>query len=167
MLWFKMVSVFVRGNIRVVLDPILHGLSCTRDTQRIWKLMNETLVFSLLRKNRNFLMHRFATFGTASQLLEFVLSHWNETEGENGSDDHTIQDLIFGAVSREAKSSRGVVLLTSALAKAKENKMIAAALIAAIDRTKYYRGGTRSIREIWSRCSLFNRGRTFWRTCAG
>ncbi|KAM7295164.1 thyrotropin-releasing hormone-degrading ectoenzyme-like [Ixodes scapularis] len=140
MLWSKLFSSSITLGTAVSMDPILQGLSCTSNEGRLWKLLNETLVSSLLKKQQDFVLHCVAASGVArGVLLEFVLSNWNKVIGKTGSHNNGTWDAIFESVSRDAKTSREVNLLSSPQANATDSKVIGAALTSALERRKRYK----------------------------
>ncbi|CAN8001463.1 unnamed protein product [Ixodes hexagonus] len=139
MLWSKLFSFYITDSTAISMDPILHGLSCTSEQGRLWKLLNETLVSSLLKKHRAFVLHCVAASGVARDvLLEFVLNNWNKMTGKTGYDDNGFRDVIFGIVTRDARTSKEVNLL-STQANETDSKLVGAALTEALERGKRYK----------------------------
>lgn len=140
MLWSKLFSAASLEHSAVPLDAVLHGLSCTPDRHRLWKLLNETTVSSLLKDHRTFVMHNVAASKTSSEvMMEFLLSKWQETGKNNtASIDKNVRDALFGMVSRNAKTTHEVSLLTAALATTTNNRLLSEAFTLAVEQRKHY-----------------------------
>ncbi|XP_065303101.2 aminopeptidase N-like [Dermacentor albipictus] len=140
MLWSKLFSAASLEHAAVPLDAVLHGLSCTSDRHRLWKLLNETTVSALLKDHRTFVMHNIAASKTSSEvMMEFLLSKWQEAGKNNtASIDKNVRDALFGMVSRNAKTTHEVSLLTAALATTTNNRLLSEAFTLAVEQRKHY-----------------------------
>lgn len=139
MLWSKLFSAASLEHAAVPLDAVLHGLSCTSDRHRLWKLLNETTVSSLLKDHRSFVMHNAAASKMSSEvMMEFLLSKWQEAGNNTASIDKNVRDSLFRMVSRNAKTTHEVSLLTAALATTSNNRLLSEAFTLAVEQRKHY-----------------------------
>ncbi|KAL1438857.1 hypothetical protein MTO96_047777 [Rhipicephalus appendiculatus] len=102
MLWSKLFSAASLEHATFPLDAVLHGLSCTPDRHRLWKLLNET------------------------------------TGNNTASIDRNVRDALFRMVSRNAKTTHEVSLLTAALATTSNNRLLSEAFTLAVEQRKHY-----------------------------
>ncbi|KAH6922635.1 hypothetical protein HPB50_017444 [Hyalomma asiaticum] len=140
MLWSKLFSAATLEHAAFPLDTVLHGLSCTSDRHRLWKLLNETTVSSLLKDHRSFVMHNVAASKLSSEvMMEFLLSKWQEAgTNKTSSIDTSVRDALFRMVSRNAKTTHEVSLLTAALATSSNNRFLSEAFTLAVEQRKHY-----------------------------
>ncbi|KAL3208886.1 hypothetical protein MRX96_038518 [Rhipicephalus microplus] len=139
MLWSKLFSAASLEHAAFLLDSVLHGLSCTPDRYRLWKLLNETTVSSLLKDHRSFVMHNVAASKMSSEIMmEFLLSKWQESGNNTASIDKNVRDALFRMVSRNAKTTHEVSLLTAALATTSNNRLLSEAFTIAVEQRKHY-----------------------------
>ncbi|XP_077495345.1 leucyl-cystinyl aminopeptidase-like [Amblyomma americanum] len=140
MLWAKLFSTFTLEHSNVPLDAVLQGLSCTSDSSRVWKLLNETMVSSVLKDHRLFVLHNLAASKTASEvMLEFLLSKWQGVENnESEIIEKDVRDTLFSMVSMNAKTTHEVSLLTAALATTSNNRLLSEAFTLAVEQRKHY-----------------------------
>ncbi|KAH7976858.1 hypothetical protein HPB52_020689 [Rhipicephalus sanguineus] len=139
MLWSKLFSAASLEHAAVPLDAVLHGLSCTTDRHRLWKLLNETTVSSLLKDHRSFVMHNAAASKMSSEvMMEFLLSKWQEAGNNTAGIDKNVRDVLFRMVSRNAKTTHEVSLLTAALATTSNNRLLSEAFTLAVEQRKHY-----------------------------
>lgn len=140
MLWSKLFSAFIPGHMPVPLDAVLQGLSCTQDRQRLWKLLNETTVSSLLKEHSTFVMHNVATSKISSDvMLEYLLSKWQTVDTNyTGKIERDVRDALFGIVAQNAKTTHEVSLLTAALASTINSRLLSEAYTIAVEQRKHY-----------------------------
>lgn len=140
MLWSKLFSAFVPGNLPVPLDAVLQGLSCTSDRKRLWKLLNETTVSSVLREHSTFVMHNVAASKISSDvMLEYLLSKWPTADSnDTGKIEGGVRDALFNMVSQNARTTHEVSLLTAALASTLNSQLLSEAYTVAVEQRKHY-----------------------------
>lgn len=140
MLWSKLFSAFIPGHMPVPLDAVLQGLSCTQDRTRLWKLLNETTVSSLLKEHSTFVMHNVATSKISSDvMLEYLLSKWQTVDTNyTGKIERDVRDALFSIVAQNAKTTHEVSLLTAALASTINSRLLSEAYTIAVEQRKHY-----------------------------
>lgn len=140
MLWSKLFSAFIPGNMPVPLDAVLQGLSCTSDRNRLWKLLNETTVSLMLKEHSTFVMHSVATSKISSDvMLEYLLSKWHAVDtNDTGKIERDVRDALFNIVAQNAKTTHEVSLLTAALASTINSRLLSEAYTIAVEQRKHY-----------------------------